>query len=127
MKIEFRKVPINSTEFQIESNSVKFLDNFSKISNKLVKIEGQIKANCEVLCCKCGNQFNINIDEKSNLMVSDGIYSSQNEDEDFIVIELEDHIVDFDSILDSEIESIKSEYYICQSCQKNDNFIEKEY
>ena len=127
MKIEFRKVPINRTEFQIESNSVKFLGNFSKISNKLVKIEGQIKANCEVLCCKCGNQFNIDIDEKSNLMVSDGIYSSQNEDEDFIVIEVEDHMVDFDSILDSEIESIKSEYYVCQSCQENDSFIEKEY
>ena len=127
MKIEFWKVPINSTEFQIESNSVKFLGNFSKISNKLVKIEGQIKANCEVLCCKCGNQFNIDIDEKSNLMVSDGIYSSQNEDEDFIIIEIEDHIVDFDSILHSEIESIKSEYYVCQSCQENDSFIEKEY
>ena len=127
MKIEFRKVPINSTEFQIESNSVKFLGNFSKISSKLVKIEGQIKANCEVLCCKCGNQFNIDIDEKSNLMVSDGIYSSQNEDEDFIVIEVEDHIVDFDSILHSEIESIKSEYYVCQSCQENDSFIEEEY
>ena len=43
MKIEFRKIPLNSSEFKIDLNSVKFLGTFSKISSKLAKIDGEYR------------------------------------------------------------------------------------
>ena len=128
MKIEFRKLPLEPSEFEIVSNSVKFLGTFSKITSNLAKIDTVLLGSCDVDCCKCGTTININLDEKMNFLISDGIYTKDGrDDEDRIVIELEDHIVDFDEILHSEIESLNSEYYICDTCKKNDQFIEIEY
>ena len=42
MKIEFRKIPLQDSEFEISSNSVKFLGTFSKISSKLAKINSKL-------------------------------------------------------------------------------------
>ncbi|MEA3497889.1 MAG: hypothetical protein U9R16_02400 [Campylobacterota bacterium] len=128
MKIEFRKLPMESTEFEISSNSVKFLGTFSKITSNIAKVDTTLLGNCDVDCCKCGNNINIKLDEKVNFLISDGIYKPDSrDDESRIVIELEDHIVDFDEILHSEIESLNSEYYVCDSCKKDDKFIELEY
>ena len=128
MKIEFRKVPLNESEFKINSNSVKFLGTFSKISSKLAKIRAKLNGNCDVDCCKCGKIIAINIDENISFLVSDGNYEpNQHDDEEFVIIEAEDHILNFDDILHSEIESQKSEYYICNTCEENKNFIEIEY
>jgi uncharacterized metal-binding protein YceD (DUF177 family) len=125
MKIEFRKIPLNSSEFEINSNSVKFSGTFCKISSKLAKIDGNIQGNLGVDCCKCGRSFSISLDEQTNFLVSDGIYSS--EEEEYVVIEVENHILDFDEILQSELESLKSEYYICDTCKENNDYVEIEY
>ena len=128
MKIEFRKLPTEATEFEISSNSVKFLGTFSKITSNLAKVDTTLLGDCDVDCCKCGNTINIKLNEKVDFLVSDGIYKPDSrDDEDRIVIELEDHIIDFDEILHSEIESLNSEYYVCDACKKNDKFIELEY
>ena len=128
MKIEFRKLPIQETEFEILSNSVKFLGTFSKITSNLAKLDTTLLGNCDVDCCKCGEILNINLDEKISFLVSDGIYTQDSrDDKEAIVIEVENHIVDFDEILHSEIESLNSEYYLCDTCKKDDKFIEIEY
>ena len=127
MKIEFRKVPLQDSEFEISSNSVKFLGTFSKISSKLAKIDSKIIGNYDVDCCKCGTTFDISIDSKVKFLLSDGIYSSDNDDEEFVIIEIEDHILDFDEILHSELESLKSEYHVCDICKTNDELVEIEY
>ena len=128
MKVEFRKIPLNDSEFEINSNSVKFLGTFSKISSKLAKINAKLNGNCDVDCCKCGKIITINIDENINFLVSDGNYEpNQHNDEDFVIIEAEEHVLDFDDILRSEVESLKSEYYICDTCKNNDNLVELEY
>ena len=62
MKIEFRKIPLQDTEFEITSNSVKFLGTFSKISSKLAKINSKLSGNCDVDCCKCGITFDVPVD-----------------------------------------------------------------
>ena len=128
MKIEFRKIPLEVSEFEIISDSVKFLGTFSKMSSKLAKIDGNITGSCEVDCCKCGTSFTKSLDEKVEFIVSDGVYTSENQnDEEFVIIEVDDHILNFDEILHSEIESLKSEYYICDTCKNNDNLVEIEY
>jgi uncharacterized metal-binding protein YceD (DUF177 family) len=128
MKIEFRKVPLHETEFSVSLDSVKFTGTFSKISSQLAKVEGRITGETTVDCCKCGTEFTVILDEKGRFLISDGIYSSdKDEQEDVIVVEVEDHIIDFDELLHSEIESYKSEYYICDSCKQSDDFVEIEY
>jgi hypothetical protein len=128
MKIEFRKVPIETTDFNIKLNSVKFLGNFSKITSKLTKINSKLSGIIKVDCCKCGDDLDTGIDEDINFLISDGIYiKNERDDKNLIVIEIENHIIDFNEILHSEIESFKSEYYLCDSCKTNDKFIELEY
>ena len=127
MKIEFRKIPLDESEFEISSNSVKFLGTFSKISSKLAKINSKLVGKCDVDCCKCGTTFTIPINTEVKFVVSDGIYSSEQDEEEFVIIEVEEHLMDFDEILHSEIESLKSEYHICDTCKNNDELVEIEY
>ncbi len=127
MKIEFRKIPLDESEFEISSNSVKFLGTFSKISSKLAKINSKLVGKCDVDCCKCGATFTIPINTEVKFVVSDGIYSSEQDEEEFVIIEVEEHLLDFDEILHSEIESLKSEYHICDTCKNNDELVEIEY
>jgi hypothetical protein len=126
MKIEFRKAPLQQSKFEFEQNSVKFLGTFSKISSKIVKLDANISGECQVDCCKCGQSFSKHIDEKLECLLSDGIYSS-NIDEELVIIEVEDHIIDFSNILNSELESFKSDYHICDDCQNSNDLIELEY
>lgn len=128
MKIEFKKIPLQASEFEINSNSVNFLGTFSKISSKLAKINSELSGTFDVDCCKCGETFKIPVEEKIDFLLSDGIYSSENTDnEEFVIIEVDDHVVDLNEILHSELESLKSEYHVCETCKKNDNLVEIEY
>ena len=128
MKVEFRKIPLNQSEFEINFDSVKFLGTFSKITSKLAKIDANLSGNCTVDCCKCGKPLTIDLDENISFLASDGIYTASDKEEDkFVIVEVEDHILDFDDLLHSEIESQKSEYYVCSACEENKNFIEIEY
>ena len=127
MKIEFRKIPLQNAEFEIFSNSVKFLGTFSKISSKLAKINSKMDGKYDVDCCKCGDTFDVTINSEIQFLVSDGIYTSENYDEEYVIIEVENHMMDFNEILHSEIESLKSEYHICDTCKNNDTLVELEY
>ena len=126
MKIEFRKVPNIEKFFEISFNSVNFLGTFSRISNKLVTIDSKIIGNYEVLCFKCGNKIDILLNEKQIFKVSDGIFSSDDENENEIIIECDNHIVDFEAILNSELESLNSDYHVCNNCNINKNFLDIE-
>ena len=126
MKVEFRKVPNIEKEFKISLNSVNFLGTFSRISNKLAKINSHIEGIVPVECYKCGKELSINIDEKQIFTLSDGVFSSENERENEIIIEVDNHIVNFEDILNSELESLGSEYHLCDDCSANDNFVDIE-
>ena len=128
MKIEFRKVPQVPKEFSCEFASVKFLGTFCKISSRLVDIKSKIEGNVEVNCCKCGCSFTVPFNEEINFLLSDGIYSSNDErDLDKIIIEITNNVIDFEEILQGEIESFVSDYHICDKCSKIEDSIEIEY
>ena len=128
MKIEFRKVPQTPKDFFCESDSVKFLGTFCKISSKLIDIKSTFDGNVEVECCKCGTNFNVPFKEEINFLLSDGVYSSNDErDLDKIIVEIDNNLVDFEDILQGEIESFKSDYHTCDSCIKDSTSIELEY
>ena len=78
--------------------------------------------------CKKEVNFNIPFNEKIHFLASDGIYSSNDErDLDKIIIEIDNNFVDFEEILQSELESLRTDYHVCDSCSKDETTIELEY
>ena len=125
MKIEFRKVPQTPKELEVEYNSVKIEGTFCKISQSLVKVDAVLLGNTDIDCCRCGISEIIEVDEELHLLLSDGVYNK--DESEYLVIEVENNLIDFDEIIESELNSIKSDYHICKDClQLGDNF-EKEF
>ena len=125
MKIEFRKAPQTSKEFEIDYNSVKIEGTFCKISQSLVKVDAVLKGSTDIDCCRCGITEVIEVDEELHLLLSDGVYKK--DESEYLVIEVENGLIDFNEIIESELNSIKSDYHICNNClQLGDNF-EKEF
>lgn len=125
MKIEFKKAPQTTKELEYISDSVRIEGTFCKISQSLVKIDAVLKGNTDIDCCRCGITEEIEVDEELHLLISDGIY--KNDESEYLVIEVENSLIDFDEIIQSELNSIKSDYHICNDClQLGDNF-EKEF
>jgi hypothetical protein len=54
------------------------------------------------------------------------VYEDESELEN-LVIEIENDMIDFNEIIESEISSIRSDYHICALCLENKDSIEKEY
>ncbi|MCK9161718.1 MAG: hypothetical protein GX118_07025 [Arcobacter butzleri] len=127
MKIEFKKVPFDSKNFQINDiNLVKIEGTFCKITQELVKITTNISGSLDTLCSRCGKDMLVDLDENIEFLVSDGIYKGDNLEE-LDVIESFDNSVDFDEILKSELESIRSDYHICDECLDKQELLEKEF
>ena len=125
MKIEFRKVPQINKELEFNYNSVKIEGTFCKISQSLVKVDAVLLGNTDIHCCRCGIAEVIEVDEELHLLLSDGVYNK--DESEYLVIEVENNLIDFDEIIESELNSIKSDYHICKDClQLGDNF-EKEF
>ncbi len=121
MKIEFRKVPQLVKELEVIFNSVKIEGTFCRISQSLVKIDAVLKGNTDIDCCRCGKTEQIKVNEKLQLLLSDGVYKG-NESE-YLVIEVENSLINFDEIIESELNFIKSDYHLCEDClQYGDNF-----
>jgi hypothetical protein len=126
MKIDFSKLPRTENKFEIKSNSVSFLGTFCKITGTIARVNSNIVGKYDVECCKCAKNISKDIDEKIVYTLSDGSISLKDERENEIIIEIDNHIVDFESILNSELESIKSDYHICDDCTTNEEFVDIE-
>ena len=81
-----------------------------------IVIEGTLKGEVEVECIKCLKNFTREIDENVKFKVVKPPYEGF--DEEYDIIEQEKY--DLEEILKSEIESIKNDYNICESCEKED-------
>jgi uncharacterized metal-binding protein YceD (DUF177 family) len=123
MKIEFRKVPQTKKEFTASLNSVKLEGTFSKITPSLVKVEAQLSGNTPIQCSRCGANDALKLDETVDFLLSDGIYNQQTDD---LVIEITNSVIDFDEIIQSEVESIQSDYNYCNRCSESSDLLEQE-
>ena len=114
---------IPSSSVEITSNSVSFSGTFSRISSNLAKIDSTLTGKHGVECYKCNSKIDIFLNQEQKFLVSDGIFSSGDERDDELVIEIQNHIVDFDEILASELESINSDFFTCDICKQNTDYI----
>jgi hypothetical protein len=124
MKIEFRKVTSEPKEISFSADSVIFEGQFVKMSPTLVRITAKLHGNLLASCYKCGNDTDILIDENLDFLLSDGIYSGDNHEDS--IVEIDDHIIDLEKLVNSELISINSEYHCCKNCN-SDELFEKEY
>ncbi len=126
MQIEFRKVPFTPKEFTTELDSVKLEGTFCKMSPTLAKVEATLVGSTSVDCCRCGIEYTIDLNENLEFLLSNRVYEDESELEN-LVIEIENDMIDFNEIIESEISSIRSDYHICALCLENKDSIEKEY
>ena len=124
MKIEFKKASTRSKEFSVEKNGIVFSGTFRKDGANTVDIEGSVKNSLSVVCARCSREFMIQLDENLHIKASDGIFKGNIQEAD--IIEFFDEKIDFGYILESEIESIKLDYHICEECKEIEEF-EKEF
>ena len=114
MKIEFRKIAGEFNPFDMEFEGLVIKGNFKKISNSMVVIEFKIDGCLSHPCDICAEDFELFFDENLKLTLNDGNYSG----DDMDIIEIYDHFIDFDEIIGSEIEALKSDYHYCDKCKQ---------
>lgn len=95
------------------------------MSQELVKLKAKITGKLETICARCGKDLELQIDENIELLISDGIYEST--DDELDVVETNNSVIDFDDIVQSEIESIKSDYHVCSDCINDSEPLDKEF
>jgi len=124
--IDFRKVPSSKSNFQTKYLDLDLSGVFHRDSGTTVFVDALLNGKVEVDCCRCGEEFSYLIDDNIKFLISDGVFSDKTVEDDIIVIETKDKI-NFDTILQSEIDSIQSDYHICNSCQNKEEIFEKEF
>lgn len=81
--------------------------------------------NIEVDCCACGKEFDTKISEELNLILSQGVFEAEAKFDE-VVIETMDDFIDFEEVINSEIESIRADYFVCDACAESDEEINYE-
>jgi len=117
MKIVFKKIPQSGVDFETSFETVKFNGTLEKKSRNLVQCIGKLEGTLTCQCDRCAEEMSLHVDEKIDLLVSDGLYEASDELVD--VIEFFDETVDLDTILQSEVETLKSDYHYCSTCSEN--------
>lgn len=100
----------------IESEGLRFEGEIKRIGERLFKIDSVLIGKIQLICDRSGEEYLEEINESLVLLISNGIWDgqSQNNKDDFDVIEFFDGFVDFGYILQSEIDSIQMQYHIKQ-------------
>ncbi|HRN00585.1 MAG TPA: hypothetical protein PKY07_07090, partial [Aliarcobacter cryaerophilus] len=88
-------------------------------------IEASLIGNIEIDCSRCGALDTLVVNEELKLLLSDGVFKG--DEDEFLVIEIENSLIDFDEIIQSEVNSIKSDYLLCKDCDGNSSIFEQEF
>ncbi len=115
MKIGFVRLSKEGFKSFLEKDGLSFDVKTYKVNDKLGRCEGKISGKTSHICDRCGDEFELSLDEDIQVFLSDGLYSaSENELEN--IIEFFDGFMDFEEVFISELEAIKSDYFYCKKC-----------
>ncbi|MEA2100925.1 MAG: hypothetical protein U9P72_12435 [Campylobacterota bacterium] len=115
MKVTLRKVGKTPLDFDIKSGEITFKGYLQYHSGKLILLHADLSGSVDTECNKCGEEFQLPLDEEVEFFISDGLYEDNN-DIELDVVESFDSLADLDELLISEIELIKSDYHSCKNC-----------
>lgn len=115
MQISLNKITKTPLDFNIESDKIVFKGYLEYHTGKLILLNAELKGCVETQCNRCGDDFDLDVDEKVEFFISDGLYEGEN-NIDIDVVESFNSIADLDELLLSEVELIKSDYNNCEKC-----------
>ena len=115
MNIPFRRITKTPTAFETSAEGVTLKGNVVFKEHNLALLQAELSGEIMLTCDICAEDFATMLNEKIELLVSDGIYKGF--DETYDVVEIED-VLDLDALIHSEIELIRSDYHSCENCKK---------
>ena len=118
MQIEFKKVPNSGIHFETSLDEVKFCGEVVKTDKMLVKCSGVMEGTLLHTCDRCGESFTLAVKESVEVFASEGLYEDKEGEELLNIIEFFDGFIEVDTLLQSEIESFKSDYHYCGKCEQ---------
>ena len=117
MNIPFKRITKTPTEFNTSSEGVTLRGDVVFTECNLALLQAELSGEIILTCDICAEDFATMLNEKIELLVSDGVYKGFNETYD--VIEIENNL-DFDEFIHSEIELIRNDYHSCDNCKKQE-------
>jgi uncharacterized metal-binding protein YceD (DUF177 family) len=113
VKTEFSKIK-GEKSFVLESDGVEATYSIKPKNRELLFCNQRLVGEIDTLCNRCGVELTVNVDEKSEFLISSGVYKGF--DEQLDIIEAEDGIIDFSDILYGELQLLMSDYFYCSDC-----------
>lgn len=118
MKITLHKITKTPLDFELKSDKIIFKGYLEYHSGKLVLLKADLSGLLDVACDICAEEFELQLDEKVEFFISDGIYKDEGNIE-LDVVESFNSIVDLEELMSSEIELIRSDYHSCENCKNS--------
>ena len=124
MKILFDKIGHNENPFDQEINGIVTNGTLVKSGYHRVMLQGKMAGKVEFACSSCGVEIPKEISVPLRLTISDQIIEDK---DDLDIIEFLNGEIDISFIIESEINSLKSDYHYCTECGSNDEPFEMEF
>lgn len=114
MKIEFKKISSIPKSFLVSIGDMHLQGEIRRIGERLFRLEAVLKGVIPLVCDRSGEEYHQSIEENLALFVSNGIWNkqSQNDGDVFDIVEFFEGFIDFEYILQSEINSIQTQYHV---------------
>ena len=117
MNIPFRRITKTPTEFNTSAEGVTLKGDVVFKERNLALLQAELSGEIMLTCDICAEDFATMLNEKIELLVSDGVYKGFNETYDVIEIQ---EILDLDELIHSEIELIRNDYHSCDNCKNQE-------
>lgn len=118
MRVSFRKITTQSSPFSVSLGEIVCSGSFVKRNDGLVGVEGSLQGSLLLPCDLCGEEFELSLDEPFEAIASEGFYHPEEDSENSeFVVEFLDGELDFQELVQGELESVKTDYHVCPRCQ----------
>jgi len=124
MKIVYDKIGQTQRPFELTVNGVSLDGTLEKSGYHRLRLEGNLSGNVELLCDRCGDEYQCDMISPLNLTLSDEVIETE---DDLDIIEFTDGIIDLEFIVQSEIASVQNSYHYCEKCENDEEEFEKEF
>jgi uncharacterized metal-binding protein YceD (DUF177 family) len=117
MNIPFRRITKTPTEFNVNFEGVTLRGDVTFKERNLALLQARLSGEMILTCDICAEDFATMLNEKIELLISNGVYKGFNETYDVVEIE---ETLDFDAFMHSEIELVKNDYHSCNNCKNQE-------
>ena len=118
MVIEFKKIPITGVNFEVSLGDISVAGSAIKKDKTMVRVNGIMHGTINHTCDRCAAEFDLIVNEQVEVFASDGLYEDQSGEDLLNIVEFFDGSINFDTILQSELEALKSDYHYCGGCEQ---------